>query len=169
MDILKLLTKEALKDNNFGQNFFENDTKEEENIIKDSNLERANKLAFQYFTRSSEINIRRQMKQTRSRLGSLLVSAVEEYDEVMVGMHLAPEIKDEGKGENSEKPQDVDKIFRTYPSFDPVFMKVWKNEPSIWPLWFYFLSQRLLLYCQKRVYNPKNLDHDFQIDHDLDQ
>ena len=75
-------------------------------------------------------------KNTKRSLDELAMSAVEGFDDI-VGNSLTPTsyIADpnlnsndaSGKnidlGNNSDQ-QDPDKIFRTYPSFDPVFMKV---------------------------------------------
>jgi len=115
---LRLLTKEALKDNNFGQTFFDNELPEEETVIDKSDLSKPTKLQFKFFARHSEFKMRKQYKEAKSLMAKFLVSAVEEYDDVMTGMHLEPH-EEEGK----ESP-DPDKIFKTYPSFDPVFMKV---------------------------------------------
>ena len=113
---LRLLTKEALKDNNFGQTFFENGNPDEDKVISKSDLAKTNRMHFRLFTRHSELKIRKQYKDTKSFVGKILTVAVEEYDGLMTGMHLDP-LED-------KKGADQDKIFKAYPSFDPVFMKV---------------------------------------------
>jgi len=118
---LRLLTKEALKDNNFGQTFFETEQPEEESVIAKSDLSKPTKLQFKIFARQSEFKIRKQVKETKLLMSRFLVSAVEEYDDVMTGMHLEPHFDNAEGGKDSPDP---DKIFKTYPSFDPVFMKV---------------------------------------------
>jgi len=75
--------------------------------------------------------MRRQVKEAKTMVGRLMVSAMEEYDDVMTGMHLEPDSRNlsaestsPSADEEANKKSDPDKIFKTYPSFDPVFMKV---------------------------------------------
>ena len=111
---LRLLTKEALKDNNFGQTFFDNGLPEEDKVMTKTDLSKTNKTQFNLFTHRSEIKLRKQYKETKTLFARLMLNGLEEYDDVMGGMHLEPQ----------DKKNDPDKIFKTYPSFDPVFMKV---------------------------------------------
>jgi len=110
---LRLLTKEAMKDHNFGQTFFDQGNPSEEEVLQKADMSRANKMAFKMFTHSSEIQIRKQYKNMKAVMGRLMVSAVEEYDDI--GMHLEPDLK---------KDPDPDKVIKGNPGFDPVFMKV---------------------------------------------
>ena len=59
---LRLLTKEAMKDHNFGQTFFDQGNPSEEEVLQKADMSRANKMAFKMFTHSSEIQIRKQYK-----------------------------------------------------------------------------------------------------------
>jgi len=123
---LRLLTKEALKDNNFGQNFFDSGLPAEDKVIAKADLDKTNRMQFKFFARHSEIKARKQVKEAKSLMARFVTSAVEEYDDVMTGtLNLEPMVdhQEDGKGGNAPVP-DPDKIFKTYPSFDPVFMKV---------------------------------------------
>jgi len=126
---LRLLTKEALRDHNFGQTFFDNGLPGDEGIVKEADLAKTNRLAFKFFARHSEIRMRKQVKEAKTMVGRLMVSAMEEYDDVMTGMHLEPDSRNlsaqlSNAEEEAIKKSDPDKIFKTHPSFDPVFMKV---------------------------------------------
>jgi len=113
---LKLLIKEAFKDNNFGQTFFAHDNPDEDDLIRKADLTRANKLQFKLFARRSEIELRKQYKNTKALVGRLGVWAIDEYDDVMTStLHLEPD---------HEKNPDPDKVIKNHPGFDPVFMKV---------------------------------------------
>lgn len=110
---LRLLTKEAFKDNNFGQTFFEQDNPNEDEVLQRADLARANRFQFKLFARRSEIQMRKQYKNTKALMGQIGVWAIDEYDEV--GLHLQPD---------QEKNPDSDKVIKDHPGFDPVFMKV---------------------------------------------
>jgi len=114
---LKLLIKEAFKDNNFGQTFFDHDNPNEDDVIRKADLTGANSLQFKLFARRSEIELRKQFKNTKSLMGRLGVWAIDEYDDVMTSsiLHLEPDQK---------KNPDPDKVIKNHPGFDPVFMKV---------------------------------------------
>ena len=71
---------------------------------------------------------------TKLSLDELAVNALEGFDDI-VGNTVTPSTcsnaycQEKPKGPNTDinsngEPQDPDKIFRQYPSFDPVFMKV---------------------------------------------
>lgn len=63
---LKLLIKEAFKDNNFGQTFFDHDNPNEDDVIRKADLTGANRLQFKLFVRRSEIELRKQYKVTQN-------------------------------------------------------------------------------------------------------
>ena len=69
---LRLLTKEAMKDHNFGQTFFDQGNPSEEEVLQKADMSRANKMAFKMFTHSSEIQIRKQYKVSNLSLLSVL-------------------------------------------------------------------------------------------------
>lgn len=115
---LRLLTKEALKDNNFGQTFFDSGNAEDAKVIDKADLGTASRMQFKFFARHSEFKMRKQYKEAKGLMCRFLASAVEEYDDVMTGtLNLEP-------GTEDGKSSDPDKVFRNHPSFDPVFMKV---------------------------------------------
>jgi hypothetical protein len=110
---LKLLIKEAFKDNNFGQTFFDHDNPNEEEVVRKADLTGANQLQFKLFAHRSEMELRKQYKYTKSLMGRLGVWAIDEYDDVMT--FVDPDQK---------KSPDPDKVIKNHPGFDPVFMKV---------------------------------------------
>jgi len=116
---LRLLTKEALKDNNFGQTFFDSGNAEDAKVIDKADLGKVSRMQFKFFARHSEFKMRKQYKEAKGLMHKFLASAVEEYDDVMTGtLNLEPPPTKDGQS------SDPDKVFRNHPSFDPVFMKV---------------------------------------------
>lgn len=132
-------TKEAFQDNNFGDGMFKGAADADDEVIDKSDLSKGNRRGYLLFRRNIMIGFRKQYKDTKRSLDELAVNALEGFDDV-VGNTLTPSSCMNACDENEQKynlnginsdpttstgdKQDPDKIFRQYPSFDPVFMKV---------------------------------------------
>jgi len=138
--IKRMFTKEAFQDNNFGDGMFKGASEADDDLINKSDLSKGNRKVEQRqiarFQNSIMMEFRKQIKMTKRSLDDFACHTLEGFDDV-VGNTLTPscclnacepnkqriDMKDSDTNETGEQ-QDPDKIFRQYPSFDPVFMKV---------------------------------------------
>jgi len=133
-----MLTKEAFQDNNFGDGMFKGNSDADDKVLEQSDISKGNRRGYLTFRRNVMIEFRKQYKNTKSSLDEFAIHALEGFDDV-VGNTLTPSTclncmdqnpqKFDLKGSNADSTdngdlQDPDKVFRKYPSFDPVFMKV---------------------------------------------
>lgn len=134
--VKRIITKEAFQDGNFSDAMFKGAAVADDQIIDQSDLSKGNHRSYLLFKHTLMLQFRKQYKNTKRSLDEFAISAVEGFD-VFVGNSLNPaesiaapnQNGNDTNGKNVEMannsdPQDPDKIFRTYPSFDPVFMKV---------------------------------------------
>lgn len=136
--IKRMLTKEAFQDGNFGDGMFKGAAAADDELIDNSDLSKGNRRTYLFFKHNIMMQFRKQYKDTKRSLDEFAINAVEGFDDI-VGNSLTPasclntsdqhQQKHDIKGQNVDlanntDQQDPDKIFRTYPSFDPVFMKV---------------------------------------------
>jgi len=134
----RMITKEAFQDGNFGDGMFKGTAVADEELIDKADLSRGNRRSYMFFKNSVMIQFRKQYKDTKRSLDQFAINAMEGLDDI-VGNTLnpsstpnSPTLDDQGNIpnghsldlDNNNDQQDPDKIFRTYPSFDPVFMKV---------------------------------------------
>lgn len=130
----RMFTKEAFQDNNFGDGMFKGTADADDEVIDKSDLTKGDRRSYLVLRRSIMIEFRKQYKATKISLDELAVNALEGFDDI-VGNTVTPSTcsnaycQEKPKGTNTDinsngEPQDPDKIFRQYPSFDPVFMKV---------------------------------------------
>jgi len=136
MDQFKaMLTKEAFQDNNFGDGMFKGTADADDEVLEKSDLSKGNRRGYILFRRNLMMEFRKNYKNTKHSLDEIAIHALEGFDDI-VGNTLTPSTclnacdqKQQNfdmKGQNTDPGdlQDPDKVFRKYPSFDPVFMKV---------------------------------------------
>lgn len=136
--IRRMITREAFQDGNFGDGMFKGAASADDELIDQSDLSKGNRRSYMFFKHTFMLQFRRQYKDTKRSLDEFAITAVEGFDDI-VGNTLNPTsclnapTPNQKVGEvnenNSVMPssndqQDPDKIFRTNPGFDPVFMKV---------------------------------------------
>lgn len=133
-----MLTKEAFQDSNFGDGMFKGIADADDEVLDNSDLSKSNRRGYILFRRNVMMEFRKNYKNTKSSLDEIAIHALEGFDDI-VGNSLTPSTclnacdqkqqKFDMKGQTTDPAntgdlQDPDKVFRKYPSFDPVFMKV---------------------------------------------
>lgn len=122
----RMATKEALQD---GATTMFMGSKADEDLLEQMDLSRLDRLAYRVGKRAVIRGFKRQLSLSCSSADHLFMSAAQSLDHLMDPAAADAGDKEGGAASKTATPlaspqPDPDKIFRTYPGFDPVFMKV---------------------------------------------